>query len=1058
MRLDVCTRAVAIAAVVWLFTPTPARGQTYTWNQPTTGGDWLSDANWLGGVPNAPGTTVSFGGVATGPDAVTLSAGVTVGVLRFDDVNTRSLTAAYTIGSSGQSITFDNGAAASLLAVSGFTRANQTVAANITIGGSGPLTVDNNGAPGLNTLTLSGSVNAAVAGTGLNVTGWSNTTISGVIGSGVGTLTKSGPGLLVLSGANGYTGGTVVTGGTVSVANDGNLGASGAGVTLDGGALRLTTNNFNTGRPVTLGPGGGTILVTAPGSSTSATIGGVISGPGGLTADGGWYLTLQGDNPYTGPTVINNAGLNLNGPLFGGGNGRLSATSSITINGYVGGQVGILTLDNTGQNHPDRVNDAAPVTLNGGILSFTAGLVGNATETIGDVTVRGFGTLYGGQVPGAGTTGVLTLGTISRTDNFSTLYVGGPVFGPSAPNTSIQVMFTGGISQPPGSGTQIGIIPWIGGDRGGRDSTGAPTGAATGYAETLYTYNDTNGLIALDSRGTTNFVQVTTGAMQANRNIALTGNPGPVNSALSILALVINPNATAGSTITGSSTGVLTVATGAIANIQPLTFDGPALNFGANTGFLYLGSDFTIADGVTVGSAGTSRITGTGGLVVSSDADDGRNTLNLINKTNPNPFTGGLYLNGTARVAFDTADSQLGGPGEVISFRGGGLRYTGSTNATLATGGVNRPLQMTAAGGGAINVEDMTVTLTIPGLVSGPEQLTKLGGGTLVLANPANSYAGGTTVVEGVLAVVAAGSLGTGPLTLGQPGFVGAGLRFDYSGTLAKAVAHLASATLDTNGNTVTLTGVVSGTGTQLTKAGAGTLILSAANTYTGNTVVSGGTLLVTNTTGFGTGYGSVTVSAGAGFGGTGTVSGAVAVTGGKLVVGTPTGPGALTLRGTTTLNSTATFQSVLNGPTAGTGYSQLVVPAGGSLALGGSTLSAALGYTPAGSDRLFLVNNQNPTGGLSGTFAGLPEGGLVTFPGGSTARISYQGDFGSMSLTGGNDVVLYNYQPVPEPGSVLAAAAVVLGVFAPAWGRRRGRHPGTQVADCSGDNSGAGA
>src|SRR5205823_1456835 len=98
-------------------------------------------------------------------------------------------------------------------------------------------------------------------------------------------------------------------------------------------------------------------------------------------------------------------------------------------------------------------------------------------------------------------------------------------------------------------------------------------------------------------------------------------------------------------------------------NVQPLIFDGPTLNFGANTGYLYLGNDFTIADGSTVGTVGTSRITGSGGLVVSSNADDGRNTLNLINKTNPNTFTGGLYLNGTGRVAFDTADSQLGAAG-----------------------------------------------------------------------------------------------------------------------------------------------------------------------------------------------------------------------------------------------------------------------------------------------------------------------------------------------------------------------------------------------------------
>ena len=51
----------------------------------------------------------------------------------------------------------------------------------------------------------------------------------------------------------------------------------------------------------------------------------------------------------------------------------------------------------------------------------------------------------------------------------------------------------------------------------------------------------------------------------------------------------------------------------------------------------------------------------------------------------------------------------------MISFRGGSLRYVGSTDVTLSTGGVNRPLQMTAAGGGSINVEDQFTTLTVPG-------------------------------------------------------------------------------------------------------------------------------------------------------------------------------------------------------------------------------------------------------------------------------------------------------------------------------------------------------
>lgn len=1037
MRPVMCVRVFALAAAVGLLSPAPAYAQTYTWNQPTSGGDWLSALNWLGGgPPDAAGTVAVFGNVATGAHTVALSANVTLGELRFDTVNNRALAPAYTIGTSAQTITFNNGGSANLLTVTGQTRANQIVAAQLGIGTGQPLTVTNTGATGLTTLTLSGGINAAGAGTAVNFGGSSNTTVSGVIGGNVGVLTKSGSGVLVLSGASAYTGGTVINGGTVSVGADNNLGAGGTGVTLNGGTLRLTTNNFGTGRAITLGAGGGTILATAPNSTTTPILGGVISGSGPLTLDGGWYLAFQNNNTYTGPTVINNAGLNLNTPLFGGGSGQLTGTSSITINGFAGGQVGILTIDNTGQTHPDRVGDSIPITLNGGILSFTAGLFGNATETVGDLTVNGFGTLNGSQIPGAGTTGVLTAGAISRSDEFATLYVGGPVFGPSLPNQSIQIQFADGLFQPSGSSNQIGIIPWIGGDRGGRDALGNATGAPTNHAETLYTYNDTNGLVALDSRSTTNFVQVASGSIQSNRNIALTGDPSGVLGNLSILSLVVNPNAGVSSTITGI--GTLTVTTGAVANVWPLIFDGPTLNFGANTAYLHLGNEFIIAD-TNVGLNGTSRITGSGGVVVSSNSDDSRNTLYLINKTNSNSFSGGLYLNGTARVAFDAANTQLGAAAGVISFRGGGLRYLGEADATLATGATNRQLELAAAGGGSINVEVSGVTLTVPGLVTGPEQLTKFGSGILLLTNPSNDYAGGTTVAEGTLALGDAGSIGTGPLTLGQPTLVGASVRFDFSGTLPNPVTHTVSTSINTNGNSVTLSGVVTGTGTALTKTGAGTLTLAAANTYTGNTIVNAGTLLVTNTTGSGTGFGAVTVNSGASLGGTGTVGGPVTVnSGGSLIVGTPTGPGTLTLGGATTLNSAATFRGTLAGATAGTGYSQLVVPAGGSINLGSAALDLTLSYTPNPAHVLFLVNNQNATGGLTGTFGGLPQGATVTFPDGTTALISYVGDVGSLSATGGNDVVLYSFVPVPEPASVLGLAAVAVGGLA--WRRRRAR------------------
>src|SRR5206468_2579668 len=150
---------------------------------------------------------------------------------------------------------------------------------------------------------------------------------------------------------------------------------------------------------------------------------------------------------------------------------------------------------------------------------------------------------------------------------------------------------------------------------------------------------------------------------------------------------------------------------------------------------------------------------------------------------------------------------------------------------------------MYAAGGGMISLEDSSGILTVPGVISGTEQLTVTGPGTLVLSNTANTYAGGTTIGDSIVRIAAPGSLGTGDITLGVniggTIFSGGTLRFDGAGTVTANVKHDSSSTLNTNGNNVTISGIVSGTGAVLTKAGGGTLTLSAANTYTGNTQIT---------------------------------------------------------------------------------------------------------------------------------------------------------------------------------------------------------------------------
>ena len=98
--------------------------------------------------------------------------------------------------------------------------------------------------------------------------------------------------------------------------------------------------------------------------------------------------------------------------------------------------------------------------------------------------------------------------------------------------------------------------------------------------------------------------------------------------------------------------------------------------------------------------------------------------------------------------------------------------------------------------------------------------------------------------------------------------------------------------TFDTNGasNLLTANGTISGAG-MLSKIGVGELKLTAANTYTAGTLVSGGILRVNNTSGSGTGTGSVTVASGGTLAGTGSISGPVEIqSGGNLAPGASVG------------------------------------------------------------------------------------------------------------------------------------------------------------------------
>ncbi len=882
-------RGVGIVSLVclWLLAAGPASATIYTWNI-TGGGSWAVGGSWLpnSDYPRLADDSALVTAAVSGAAAVSLnSTAIKVGNLTIGDTDA---THAYTIGTGG-SLTFQATTGnATLNMVS--TSAGDTIAAPVVL--TSNLDIANNAAK----ILSFGGANNIISGAG-------NLTIGGASG---GTVYLNS--YLV---THTFTGTLTINAGTVRTNGLTSLGATSAGTTINsGGALDLYNTN-GIPEPLTAtgtGVGGtgaitnsyptgamawGPVTMSGPltiGSTSITILTGDVGDGGGayaLTKVGSGFLHLAGTSSYSGVTTVSAGALRA---MDGAG---LPTASALVLNGGV--------LETSGVFKRALGTAAGNVQINGGsgLASYGAGTavrLNNGTATIawnsanfvptgsalvlGSASAGGWVDLQNGlDLAGADR-------TITVNDNPTTGADYAMVSGAISNSGAAAGLVKDGVGTLVLTGTNTwnsGAVTLVNGALRAAVGVGLPASTLIKFGGMTTTYP------VFESSGTFSRSLGTTGAAvqwsgTSNGGFAAQGGP---------LAVQLN-----GGTAQVNWAAANFVPSGSMLVFGSATADNAVdfqndLGFAAAARIIYVADNpSTTADyakisgkllntnGLTKSGAGTLVLTNAGNSAYAGATTVSAGTLAIGGSGTLS--TGALTLSNAVGVALD-----LGGTSQTVS------NLTMSTNAGVGS-----------LSNGTLNITGATATVTggtVSASLAGTFNLLNNGAGTSVLSG-LSTFTGTTSVTNsggysvnslglaGVPSALGAPALANATITLGAAGrtgtlqytgpvttsdrpfaLVGSGGTIDASGTgtltldVASGNAVAGTATplsLIGSGIGVVNDPVSISTGT-LTKAGTGTWVLNAANSYTGATSISLGTLRLGNAGALGTTSGITVVSNG---------------------------------------------------------------------------------------------------------------------------------------------------------------------------------------------------